>query len=52
MRYEIIEILLDDTISVLLSTSSRDYASRYLRWLNYKYGDYRNFAMRDKTCSK
>ena len=29
-----------------------DYASRYLRWLNYKYGDYRNFAMRDKICSK
>lgn len=52
MRFEVIEILLNDTITVLLSTSSRDYATRYLRWLNYKYGDFRNFAMRDNICIK
>lgn len=48
MRYEVVEILADNTISVLLSTSSRDYADRYLRFLNFKYGDYRDFALTDK----
>lgn len=48
MRYEVIEILADNTITVLLSTSSKDYAVRYLRFLNFKYGDYRDFYISDK----
>ena len=47
MRYEVIEILLDDSIEVLLTTSSLDYAKRYFRFLNFRYGDYRNFYIKD-----
>lgn len=47
MRYEVIEILLDNTIEVLMTSGSFDYANRYFRFLNYKYGDYRTFILKD-----
>lgn len=47
MRYEVIEILLDNSIEVLLTSGSFDYANRYFRFLNYKYGDYRTFILKD-----
>lgn len=47
MRYEVIEILCDDSIEVLLITSSFDYANRYFRFMTYRYGDFRNFYIKD-----
>lgn len=43
MRYEVLELLCDNQVEVLLSTSSFDYAQKYLRFMVFKYGDYRNF---------
>lgn len=48
MRYEVNEILLDNSIECLLSTSSYEYAQRYFRFLKYRYGSYRSFFIRDK----
>lgn len=47
MRYEVIEILLDNSIEVLLTSGSFNYAYKYFRFLNYKYGDYRTFILKD-----
>lgn len=52
MRYEVIEILLDNSVEVLLSSGSFDYANRYFRFLNYKYGDYRTFILKDNLKGK
>lgn len=47
MRYEVIEILFDNSVEVLLTSGSFDYANRYYRFLNFKYGDYRTFILKD-----
>lgn len=47
MRYEVIEILLDNQIEVLMTTGSLDYATKYFRFLNFRYGDYRTFILKD-----
>lgn len=48
MRYEVVEILPDNTISILLSTGSYDYALRYLKFLKFRYGSYRDFYLSDR----
>lgn len=48
MRYEVIELLCDNTIEVLLTSSSYDYALRYFRFLYFRYGDCREFYLRDR----
>lgn len=47
MRFEVLEILLDNSVEVLLTSGSFDYANKYFRFLNFKYGDYRTFLLKD-----
>lgn len=48
MRYEIIELVYDNSIEVLMTTSSFIYAKKYLNFLNFLYGDFRCFILKDR----